>query len=100
MIYKLMCFIYLSDIEEIIIPPGVKYGTKKTGHMINEIRTNITIINSRWNVSSVKSEGFAVAGHFRLQPFGEGRTERRIQWIDPFEKTGYNRKATKEIANV
>ena len=29
---------------------------------------------------------FMVSGHYRLQPHGPGRTQRRLQFIEPFEK--------------
>jgi hypothetical protein len=95
-LYRLLCFMYLSDIEEIVLQPGQKTGTKKTGKLINEIKHPITIVNSKWNITSIRTEGFAVSGHFRLQPWGEGRTKVRVQWIDPFEKKGYIRGAAKE----
>lgn len=38
---------------------------------------------------------FSVKGHFRNQPYGEGRKETRKIWIDSFMKTGYKREATK-----
>ena len=95
-LYRLMCFMYLSDVEEIILQPGQKIGTKKTGKLINEIKHPLIIVNSKWNITSIRTEGFTVSGHFRLQPWGEGRSKVRVQWIDPFEKKGYIRGAGKE----
>ena len=34
-------------------------------------------------------------GHFRRQPCGKDRAQRRTIYIDSFMKTGYERKATK-----
>lgn len=98
-LYKLMCFIYLSETEEVILKPGEKMGTKKSGKLINEIKHPLVVITSKWNITSIRTEGFAVSGHFRLQPYGEGRKQVRVQWIDPFEKKGYVRTAKKDLTN-
>lgn len=90
--YKLLCFIYMSDNEEITVEPGRKYGTKKQGKVVNTIPFPITIINSRWN-TTVKTDAFAVSGHFRLQKHGPQRKKTTMIWIEPFEKEGYTRKS-------
>ena len=95
-VYSLMCFIFLSDTEEIIVEPKRKYGTKKQGKVINELDIPLTIVNANWNITSIRTEGFSVSGHFAIRWTGQGRTNARLVWIDPFEKHGYIRKATKE----
>jgi len=96
-LYKLLCFIFLSETEEVILKPGEKMGTRKSGKIINEVRQPLIVVTSKWNVTSVRTEGFAVSGHFRLQPYGEGRKQVRVKWIDPFEKKGYIRTAKKDL---
>ena len=49
---------------------------------------NISVINP-----------FSVNGHYRNQPFGKGRKETKMIYIDGFMKTGYNRIATKTKIN-
>jgi hypothetical protein len=49
---------------------------------------NISVINP-----------FSVNGHYRNQPFGKGRKETKMIYIDGFMKTGYNRTATKTKIN-
>lgn len=66
---------------------GYHAGTK----YVNETKSNITILDSTWFTTIVRSEGFAVRGHFRMQPYGPGATKRRLQWIPTFEKEGYTR---------
>jgi hypothetical protein len=72
-------------------------GGRKENHVgqkyVNETKEKIEILDSTWFTTIVRSEGFGVSGHFRLQPYGPGMTQRRLQWIEPFEKTGYTRKA-------
>lgn len=64
---------------------GVKY--------VNETKRKITVLDSTWFTTIVKSEGFGVSGHFRLQPCGPNNSERKLIYIAPFEKQGYTRTA-------
>lgn len=65
---------------------GVKY--------VNDTYQKMTILNSSWFTNLVKSEGFGVRGHFRLQPKKkDGQWTREIIWISDFQKTGYTAKA-------
>lgn len=94
--YKLLCFFFLSENEEIIVNPGKSYGTKKQPDVLtNDATVPITIVNSCWNITSIRTEGFDVRGHFRLQPCGPGLTETKMIFIQPFKKEGYVRKAAK-----
>ncbi|WP_294203073.1 hypothetical protein [uncultured Chryseobacterium sp.] len=92
-IFRLMCFIHLTENDEVILKPKEKYGTKKTEKLINILPFPITIINSRWNTTTIRTEGFSVRGHFAIRWTGEGRSVAKIVFIEPFEKTGYIRKA-------
>lgn len=89
-IFKLLCFMYLSNNEEQVVLPGHRYGTKKHGKLINSLNIPVTVVTSKWNVTSVRTEGFDVSGHFRLQPTSTGT---KMIFIQPFKKYGYVRKA-------
>lgn len=95
-LYKLLCFIFLSETEEILLYPNQSYGTRKQGKVLNEIKQPLIIVNSNWNVTSIRTEGFNVSGHFRLQPYGQNRGMSRVKWIEPFEKSGYKKTSAKE----
>jgi len=92
-IYKFLCFFYLAENTEEIIPPGRVYGTRKTGKTSNDFRFPLTVVTSKWNVTSIRTDSFGVRGHFRVQPCGAGRTNYEIIFIAPFEKSGYTRRA-------
>lgn len=93
-IYKLLAFFYLSDNETVVIEPGRKYGTQKSGKLINTLKEfPITVVNSKWNITSIRTEGFEVKGHFALRWTGEGRSVPKMVFIQPFKKEGYVRKA-------
>lgn len=60
----------------------------------NDTKSNVTILNSTWFTNLVKSDGFNVRGHFRLQPKKkDGEWTKELIWINDFEKHGYTRKA-------
>jgi len=92
-VYKLLCFFYLAENEEVIVEAGQRYGTRKQGKIINSLPVPITIVNSKWNVTSIRTEGFPVSGHFRLQPTRNGH---KMIFIDPYQKHGYVRRAKKD----
>ena len=73
--------------------PGEKSGTKKSGKIINSLPVPITIINSKWNITSIRTDGFNVSGHFALYWTGEGRRIPKMIFREPYEKKGYVRKA-------
>lgn len=98
-LYKLLCFIFLSENEERIVPPGKSYGTRKQPDALsNDTNVPVTIVNSCWNITSIRTEGFNVSGHLRVQPCGPGLSQHKIIFIEPFKKNGYIRKALKPAA--
>lgn len=60
---------------------------------VNETKYNIQILDSTYFTTISRTEGFGVKGHFRLQPYGPGLTQKRLQWISDYQKQGYTRKA-------
>lgn len=73
---------------------GANKTVKEIGcKYVNDTKLDITYLDSKWFTNLVKSEGFNVRGHFRLQPFGEGLKQRKLIWINDFEKSGYTAKA-------
>jgi len=92
-VYRLLCFMFLTENDELELKPGQKSGTKKSGKVINTLKQNVTIVNSRWNTTIIVRGEFGVRGHFRLQPYGPGRSEVKPIFIEPFIKTGITRVA-------
>ena len=52
-------------------------------------------VDTLYDENSHTVNPFGVKGHFRNQPIGENREERKLIYIDEFMKTGYHRTATK-----
>lgn len=84
-----------AQVETKYLPAGQKLKTIDVKY-VNETHSNVTILDSTWFTNLVKSDGFKVRGHFRLQPKKkEGRWTKEIIWIDKFDKEGYTTKAKK-----
>jgi hypothetical protein len=94
--YKLMCFFFLTENDEVILNVGKTHGTKKEGKVLNSLKIPVTIVNSRWNTTVIITGKFGVRGHFRVQPCGSGRKDHKIIFIEPFEKNGYVRNPQKD----
>lgn len=83
-----------ADIETKICPPksGIFFNENK---YVNNSPKGVKIYDSTYFTNIIRSEGFGVRGHFRLQRIGEGRSDKKLIWINDFQKDGYTRKATK-----
>lgn len=97
-IMQVLTFIELGDIDVKVLESGRNNGqSKKSGKITNTTNRTVFVVDSAWNTIVVRTDGFAVRGHFRLQPCGEGHRDRKLIWIDAFEKHGYKRRPTGEI---
>lgn len=68
--------------------------TNKTESYFNDTNFDITYLTSKWFTNLVRSEGFKVSGHFRLQPKKvNGEWTKELIWIEPYEKHGYTSRA-------
>lgn len=95
---KIITFVELGDIEVVTLESGRNNGkTKANGKITNGAKYTVFVVDSSWNKLIIRTEGFAVMGHFRLQPCGPGLIDRKLIWIDAFEKHGYTRRPKGEI---
>jgi hypothetical protein len=92
-------FLEFSTLETVTLKPNMKVGTKKQGNYLNGSNQDVVIVDSTWNKIIIRTGDFAVSGHLRLQPIGEGRTLRKLIYIEGFTKNGYVRNAKKETVN-
>ena len=91
-------FVRNCDIEQKIIKPKEKYRENGNKHY-NESKSELIVLDCRWFTEMIRDIPFLVKGHFRWQPVGEGRSQKKLIWIEDFKKEGYHRKATKELIN-
>ncbi len=87
---QLLIFLKYGDIEVKVIESGKKVGTRKDGYY-NLSKNDITVVDSSWNKIIIRTKGFNVNGHLRLQPAGKNRAERKLKWINAFKKEGYKK---------
>lgn len=98
MIMQVLTFIELGDIEIEEIPGGRSNNkNRKEGKITNESKNTVFVVDSSWNKLIIRTEGFAVRGHFKLQPCGPQWIDRKLIWVNAFEKHGYIRKPRAEI---
>lgn len=91
-------FVKNCDIEQKILKPKEKYRENGNRHF-NESKSELIVLDCRWFTELIRDIPFLVKGHFRWQPVGEGRSQKKLIWIEDFKKEGYHRKATKELIN-
>lgn len=85
-----------AQVETVLLPPNSKVKGINCKY-VNDTQIPFTYLDSKWFTELVKSDGFSVSGHFRLQPVKkDGKWTKELIWINPFEKTGYTSKARKE----
>lgn len=78
-----------AEVETKIIQPNSKEKGIDCKY-VNDTKLKLTYLDSKWFTNLVKSEGFNVRGHFRLQPKKkDGEWTKEIVWISEFQKTGY-----------
>ncbi|MBX2927022.1 MAG: hypothetical protein KF852_04240 [Saprospiraceae bacterium] len=88
-----------APIETLVLDGKLSRKGKLNGDKhLNETDLKVTVIDSTWFTNIIRTNGFSVTGHFRLQACGEGLKDRKLIWINEFEKSGYTLNARKEQA--
>lgn len=87
-----------ASVETKVVEPKQKIKDS-TGKHFNETDKSITYLDSKWFTNIVRSEGFSVRGHFRLQHKKVGGIwTKELIYINTFEKSGYTSTAKKTKA--
>lgn len=62
---------------------------------MERVRTTnpVTYYDCSWYTTIIHTGDFSVRGHWRLQPYGTGRSQKKLIYIHEFQKHGYVRKA-------
>lgn len=88
-----------GETETVYIAAGVKRQIPdEDGILMNRAPFPVSHLDSSFFRTIIRTEGFKVRGHFRLQPCGVGRKERELIYIQPYEKHGYTRTAKKIVS--
>lgn len=92
--FGLMTSFFRSYADHEIKTVQHKASAKVNGSIYKNMnKRNVLVLDSSWYTSLVRTEGFLVRGHLRMQACGTGFSERKLIYIDSFEKNGYVRKA-------
>jgi hypothetical protein len=89
-------YLELTEVTLNVLQGGGSYGTKKEGKIKNDTRNKYILVNTNWNVTTIRLDEFSVRGHFRLQPCGVGRKNYKYVYIEPYTKGGIKRLAQKK----
>lgn len=83
-----------ARVETRYVPPMDSKRAECGEPVFNNTNIPCTYLDSKWFTNIVKSQGFSVKGHFRLQPKKiNGEWSKELIWVNSFEKQGYNSKA-------
>lgn len=93
---QLLIFTELSELEVVVIPAKSK-TVYKGDKYVNDDRQSVTVVDSTWNKMIIRTEGFKVRGHFRLQAAGKNWQDRKLVYVDEFQKEGYIRHPKKTM---
>lgn len=86
-------FINYAEVETKVMQPNRQIWDGPRAAYNNKTKFPITVVDSTWFTHLVSSGAFKVRGHFRLQACGHGLKDRKLTWINDFQKDGYTRKA-------
>jgi hypothetical protein len=81
------------DIETKEVSPKNRRAVVGGNKYVNETDKRIQILDCTWFTNLVVSGAFGVTGHLRWQPCGPNLSQRKLIWVDAYEKEGYTRKA-------
>jgi len=95
---QILIYLFYGQISWREIQAKQKAKQSLSTWVFNDSDIKVWYANCLWR-QRISVSGFKVSGHFRLQPYGKKRAKRKLIWIDEFEKLGYNRQATIELAN-
>lgn len=93
--YILFC--HFADVRvNHVARPGSREAKQQAGDpdaSVNYYPFGIRKIDMRYITTIIRDEEFGVRGHWRMQPYGPRRKQRRLTYISPFVKHGYHRRA-------
>ena len=96
-IQNFLLFCHFADVDvKFVARPGSREARRQAGDKdayVNDTQFNVRHLTAHYYTTISRDESFGVRGHFRMQPFGTGRSERKLIYISPFTKNGYHRRA-------
>lgn len=91
------------DLETKVTEPKNRRAKVGGNKYLNETDKRITILDATWFTNLVVSGKFMVGdetgGFLQWFYYGPGKKQKRLQWVMPYEKQGYTRKAKATTQN-
>ncbi len=91
-ILLLLLFKKYAQVEVVHTKPDERKTEGGTNYK-NLTKLPISFLDSKWFREIINSISFSVTGHFRFQACGEGFKDRKLIWVNSFQKEGYHRTA-------
>ena len=88
----MLVYLKFGDVNIKLLKSNTNSKLSKGNKIKNGLNKDIFIVTDNWNTISIRTEGFSVKSHYRLQACGEGRKDRKHILITEFRKNGYVRK--------
>jgi len=99
-----LLFCHFAEItDDFVARPGSRQAREQASSgdsYVNDTRYNVRRLSVAYFKNICRDDEFPVKGHFRLQPYGVGRTQRRLIYADSFMKHGYHLRAGKLTMGV
>ena len=92
-------YLELTEVKLKVVESILSKNRKGHLDISNTSRYNVIHVNSNWNTHVININSFGVRGHWRLQPYGVGRTQFKFIWIEPFQKGLIKRLPQKELVH-
>jgi hypothetical protein len=89
---QMLVYLKFGDVNIKLLKSNTNSKLSKGNKIKNGLNKDIFIVTDNWNTISIRTEGFSVKSHYRLQACGEGRKDRKHILITEFRKNGYVRK--------
>lgn len=91
---RVLIYVFYSKREFVFVKPSEKHkGRTFNDHVLNATDFPITYVDTNWNKTIIRVDGFDVQGFFRFQACGKQWSERELIWVDGFRKHHYIRRA-------
>lgn len=90
-------YLYLQfvETETVYVEPKQKFKAKKYEGFKNQQSVRIQVADIGWSKDIISKVPVGVSGHFRNQACGPGHLDRKLIYIDPFQRN-YHRKSGKD----
>ena len=88
-------FKHFAELKAKQLPPK---GKLKDFHCRykSDLNIPINLLTENWYTESCQNHPFVVRGHWRMQACGEGLSERKLIYVNPFMKKGYTKGTYKD----